>query len=346
MRNACFDVCKFLVMLMVIFGHFTGKGVVENGMPDWYGCFNVGLSMPLFFIVSGFFSMNSLKKKPLPRIVSFIWPLASFGLVFGLILLLFGLIPVWKALLYPIARVVCGSWFLVTLALVYGINAIVWKTFKKDASRLSALCLVYVCSFFMAGLGGAFSLLRISNVLDMLPYFVFGLYFLRKYEFYKKLYVGVLCGLFYMAVVLLEGNITTNGMGFYWVSKDWHVVINDRHLLFCFFARTFVGIAGTIFLLWIVEMILKLIPRLSCLAVFGSTTLGIYVMHEWPLVQIKKYFNFEPLGVWWGWGLTLMMFLTCHFLTLFIKARKSLRVFFFGDESNVSRILEVCLKKK
>ena len=52
MRYSYFDIAKFLVMLMVASGHLTGNMIVGNCMPQWYSNFNIGVAMPLFFIIS------------------------------------------------------------------------------------------------------------------------------------------------------------------------------------------------------------------------------------------------------------------------------------------------------
>lgn len=273
------------------------------------------------------------------RIVGFLWPLASFGIVFSLALYLLGWITLQEAVIYPIVRVLNGSWFLKTLAMIYALVAIVWKLIKNTKWRLAAVSLVYVGLFFSAGSYGIRHWLNISNVLHMFPYFMFGVLALKSFEPHRKTIIPVLCGAVFCVVVLLEGNVRTNGMGFYWVPTDFQAVVSNKHLFFCFFGRTLTGISGSVFLLWLMDKALKCFPSMSGLAVLGTTTLGVYVLHEWPLVQIHKHFMFQPLSSYWRIPLTLCLFFACHYVTIAIRKYPKANFFFFGDEKWLSEKL-------
>ena len=89
------------------------------------------------------------------------------------------------------------------------------------------------------------------------------------------------------------------------------------------FARTIVGISGTIFFLWSLDKLLKLIPRLTFLAKFGTTTLGVYLLHEWPLVMVGKHFEINAMPVSVSLGLALALFFVCHYIVIFINSVSS-----------------------
>jgi surface polysaccharide O-acyltransferase-like enzyme len=335
-------------MLMVVAGHLTGNMIVDGCMPQWYSNFNIGIAMPLFFIISGYFSNKSFERgisRIISRIIILLWPLAVFGLIFGTILFVTGKIPFYKAILYPLVRVYGGGWFLSTLAILYAVTAIVWNLSKRTVTRLIIIIIVYALCFFSAEQGRIASILRISNVLDMMPYFVFGL-FLPYLKWHQNKIISICCGVIFLSVVFLEGDIHTNGMGFYWVPKNWRIVLADSHLMMCFFARTMVGITGTVFVLWIMDRILTLLPIISKLSVLGTTTLGVYVIHEWPLVQIHKYFDIAPLSSVWQWPLTFALFFICHYMTAVIDSNSWLKFFFFGDEAWLAGVLEKGLRRK
>ena len=105
-RNPVYDVTKFMVMLLVVAGHLTGNDIVswESGI-SYLSNLNIGVAMPLFFMISGYFAARTLESgdigKIVARIAGFLWPLAAFGVVFGFILFAAGKIPPWKAMLYP-----------------------------------------------------------------------------------------------------------------------------------------------------------------------------------------------------------------------------------------------------
>ena len=85
-------------------------------------------------------------------------------------------------------------------------------------------------------------------------------------------------------------------------------------------------------MLWAVDQLLKIVPRLSWFSVFGTTTLGVYVMHEWPMIQIHKYCAINPLPAIWRWPLTFALFFLCHYITIAIKSNSKLKFVFFGDQ--------------
>lgn len=344
-RNPVFDVAKFLVMLLVIAGHLTGNGIVERGSGvSFLSNANIGVAMPLFFSISGYFAAKLLGTgdvaKIVARIVGFLWPLAAFGIVFGFILLGCGKIPAWKAALYPAARVCYGSWFLTTLAVIYAIVAIVWKFVRQMKWRVAVLLLVYATLFFISGQSGVPTWLREEYVFHMLPYFCFGVLLLRPYELYKRWRIAIPCGIIFLAVIFLEGDVRTNGMSFYWVPVDWQTIVSDKHLFLCFGARTAVGVTGSVFVLYVIDLLLMKAPWLSMFAVFGMTTLGVYVMHEWPLIQVHEYYSFEPLSAYWRLPLALILFFAFHYVTVAIKANNTLKCLFFGDEKWLSGVIK------
>lgn len=343
MRLPVFDLLKFALMVMVVRGHLEGNGFFDplNGIA--YNL-TIGVSMPLFFMISGFFAAKAFETndniKIVARITSFLWPLAAFGIIFGLTLFMFGKITFWKLLLYPAARVCGGSWFLSTLAMLYAIFAVVWKFAKRMKWRLAALSWIYLALFFLAGQGKVAAWLHLGDVLHMLPYFAFGVLVLKPFNLYKKWAVAIPCGIFFLLVIFFEGDVRANGMSFYWVPVDWQTVIADRRLFLCFWARSVVGITGGVFMLYVTERVLNVLPLLSYLAVFGTTSLGVYVMHEWPMIQIHKYVQFDPLSSYLRWPLVVMVFLFCHYVTMLIRGNLVLRFFFFGDEKWLSEVIK------
>ena len=349
MRFPTFDIIKFLAMVMVVRGHIEGNGFLD--IMSGIGInISIGVAMPYFFMVSGYFSAHSLEDgdfcKLISRIAGFLWPLAAFGVTFGLVLLLLCKIPLWKFAVYPIARVISGSWFLTTLAILHMLFFCLFKIAKRTKRRLIISFLLYTTLFFWAGQGKIATLLSVSNVLHMFPYFAFGVLVLKPFQPHKKWPIAVLCGIFFLAIAVMEGDVRSNGMGFYWVPTDWQTVVMDRHLFICFWARSLVGISGSVFILWAVDQCLKMVPKLSKLAVFGTTSLGVYVLHEWPLIQIHKYCSFDPLPSFWRWPLAFCLFFLCHFITIGIKSNSKFKFFFFGDEKWLKSVISQIMKKR
>lgn len=334
MRNPTFDIAKFLVMIGVIAGHLVGNGLVVKAQifqPQLSNAI-IGVSMPFFFMVSGYFSAKSLEgsdwAKHIARIVGFMWPLFAFGLVFASILYFTGSRSLLGAALHPFGRVIGGSWFLRTMAIVYLLAAIVFRTGRRRVQIVSAI-LMYIALVFSPK-EGAFA--WSASVMHMYPYFMFGALVLKSYELYAHHLIAVLSGLVFCVVVFFEGNCRTNGMAFYWVSADWHDMLLSLHGFVCFVGRTVVGITGSIFLLWLIDRIILLIPKVGWLGQFGTTTLGVYVMHEWPMAQLSKAGLMQGFSSLVQWPLALLLFFVFHYLTLGIRAVPRLKFFFFGDE--------------
>ena len=251
-------------------------------------------------------------------------------MIFGAIIGLTGTKPLWKVLLYPVARVAFGDWFLLTIAIIYFSCALLVRLGKSEPCRLALLALFYVVLFFAPR---GMPLYWTGNVMHMFPYFVFGMFVLRPYGLQERAFVAIPAGLIFFSAILLEGNANTNGMSFYTVTIDWQTTLFNGHLLLCFVARTIVGISGAIFVLWLLGKLCNSVSFIRKLAVFGTTTLGVYVMHQWPLIQIKGFGLMpSPIVGYLKWPLALSLFLSCHYITLGIKRSRLLNSVFFCNE--------------
>ena len=132
--------------------------------------------------------------------------------------------------------------------------------------------------------------------------------------------------------VFLQGDSGVNGMNFWKVNAHWKVVLFNWHESFTFFARTVVGICGSVFALFAIVMLTRVMPSLSLVSQFGITSLGIYVMHEYPLYLFGRHSPMAPLPSWSRWIVALAVFLLCHFVVVVVKRFSITRFVFFGDE--------------
>lgn len=352
-RIVTFDVAKALVMLLVVGGHLQGNGIVANTnewIDPYYGNFTVGVDMPLFFMISGYFSANSLQNgswgKVIARTIGFVWPVIMFGAIFGAIIYLTGTKPLWKVLLYPAARVAFADWFLLTIAIIYLSCALIMRVCKTTPQMVILFGALYIALIFAPR---QLPFHWTSNVMHMFPYFAFGVFALRRYKLYKKAFLAIPAGLLFLITVLLEGDATTNGMSFYTVETDWHTFISDWHIFLCFWARTVVGISGSLFILWGLDKLCSSsrFKFLGNVAIFGTTTLGVYVMHQWPLVQVRDFELMPaPLLGQWKWPVALLVFLVCHLITLALRRSTVLNFVFFGNEKWLSCYIDRLICKR
>lgn len=340
-RNPAFDVGKFILMLCVVAGHLAGNGFVAIDVNDasWVYNMRMGVAMPFFFCVSGYFAVKTIEDadwcKIVARMIGFLWPLFSFGIVFGCILYLTGGQSLFATVTYPLGRVVGGSWFLRAMAIVWILSAFVMKFCKTKLLRCIISVVIYGGLVFVSQEGFC-----LGSVMHMYPYFVFGMLFLRPCEFHRVNSISMGCGIIFLAITFFEGNCRTNGMSFYWVSADWRDMLLSVRGFVCFVGRTIVGITGSVFLLWVIDRVGVVIPKIFWLGQFGTTTLGVYVMHEWPLVQFHKIGLFQGFPACMQWPLAVILFFFFHYLTLGVRTVPCLKFIFFGDEKWLTEKLQ------
>ncbi len=343
-RDPVFDVVKAFLMYFVIRGHLVATGIVSppnSPPPSWIGAMVVGASMPCFFAISGFFAAKAFESRDWPklfsRIVLILWPIVSFGLVFGSLLVFRG--QSFHTLLTMPQSLFRSLWFLRTLAIVNVISAAVFLLSNSRRGRLVLFAIIYA---FLVFLPQAFLGYRYwKSVMHMLPYFIFGIFFLRICLESKAFWWAFAASAFFLVVVFTEGSIQDNGMGFYWISPHWRAMLLTKRGLLCFFGRTAMGVAGTIFLLWTFRWLVNKIGWLSFLAPLGTTTLGVYTMHQWILAQVGTLFHAPfPLPNGWKWLIAGIVFLACHTVVILIQRNRFAKVFFFGDEPMLHRFLE------
>ena len=347
-RIAAFDIAKALVMFFVVAGHSADNGIVARcstwAEPYW-GNILVGISMPMFFMISGNFSMSSLVNgsivKIVARIVSLLWPLAAFGVVFGAVIACVGELPLWKVALFPLGRIAFGGWFLLAIAIIYALcAAIAVKIGKNDAQRIFLLFLLWLIVLVLPR-GMPFHWTK--NVVNMFPYFVFGMYILRRYEPYKKVGLSLGCGVVFAAIIIAESLIGIEDMSFYRAKIHW----SDLRSLFFLTARTLTGITGCIFVLFILDVLCKRFVGISKLAVFGTTTLGIYVIHEWPMTQIKAHgVMVSPIPACYQYFIAAMIFFGLHYFMVFVKKHMLLNDLLFGNERSITTRIDNFLSSK
>lgn len=321
-RNLTFDVVKALMMLWVVWGHLGLYKVVVSDSSIYMSNAKIGVNMPVFFVIGGLLAASTFERadwsKLTARTVSFMWP------------------QVAVAILYSIGIAVVGGggafswvmrmWFLHTYAIIYILSAIVFRCIDTDKRRWMFFLILYVAMLLWPGC------LRISwfaQVIHMFPYFVFGLMCLRKKALYLDWCVGCSCGALFLVSVFLQGDSSVNGMNFWKVNAHWKVVLFNWHELFTFFARTVVGICGSVFVLFAINSLMRVMPHLTWVSQFGMTSLGIYVIHEYPLCVVGGYLS---LPAWSRWIVALAIFLMCHFFVGVVKHFSITRFAFFGDE--------------
>ena len=348
-RDPLFDVLKGLMMVWIVWGHLALYRVVEWVPTPWMANAKIGMNMPVFFLLAGFFAVRTFERastgKIVARIVSFLWPMAAFGVVFGLVLCLEGKGGGlgWFAGFVP-RRLLRGHWYLRTFTAIYLCSAVIWRCLPRNWMRLIGFAALYAALIFLPA--PALRIVKwaeIQPMVHMLPYFAFGLFLPDAVDAVRRhARFAVPCALFFLAVVFLEGDSSTNGMNFWNVPMKWRTVLLTRQGLLTFLGRTAVGLSGSLAALFVLDRLLRRIPKTAdALAVFGTTTLGVYVLHEWPLMQIgAAKLSWLPLPAWTRWPVALGWFLACHAIIVLIRRMAATRIFFFGDEKRLASAVD------
>lgn len=273
--------------------------------------------------------------KIIARSLSFVWPIISFGVVFGLCSAIhtsrLSMILKQPLLLF-------GSlWFLRTLVIIYTTVAVVFAISSRCAARFVMFAIVYFCLVFLPHGFPCYTWLK--DVMHMFPYFLFGVFYLHVSLVRNNWKLAVACGVFFMVVVLTEGRITENGMGFYYVDSHWRAMLCTAKGIVCFVGRTAMGIAGTISLIWLFRLILKVMPSLAKLSCLGTTTLGVYAIHQWILARIGSCGGVFPLSSSYRWSVGLIAFIACHVFVTFVNSTPVAKFALFGDEKWIKQFL-------
>jgi len=280
--------------------------------------------MPVFFVIGGYLAASTFKNADWSKLVSrgiyFLWPQFVMAVVYSVVMMPFGK----KAFDW-----VMNAWFLHTYAIIYILAAVVFRTAETDVRRWLLFFALYIAMIFWPS---CVRLGMFGQVTHMFPYFCFGLMCLRKRPLCIGWATGCFCGAVYLAFVFLQGDSDVNGMNFWKASVHWTALFSSETELFTFFARTVVGISGSVFVLFLAKILVVAAPCAARLSFLGTTSLGIYVVHEYPLYALGGDLSVLPLPASSRWLVAICYFLACHCLIALLKRFGTTRVVLFGDE--------------
>ena len=325
-RNPYFDVVKALAMLVVVIGHtrwaygcHVGNPAIDN--------FIVGMNMPIFFMISGYFSAKTVFEgnwaKLGQHLIGYFWPLAFFSCIFALGAVGFGLEGSDKGVIgYAGRNFLFSPWFLWCLAICFGISFLSARILK--VSPLFALLAVYLLLPFLTGVW------YVENVREMLPHFVFGMFVLRMWPIWKMRYLGMTCFVVYMLVILSSNSFRVNGLSFYNGETDYVHLFSSPFNVVMLMARILLGFVGSVGILWLThELVSKFNTWGDRIAPFGRTTLGVYILHQWILARCEESIPLKPT-IFMTLLFALLLFISCHYLTVLLKCSKWLRKLIWG----------------
>ena len=280
-RDPLFDVAKFVAMFMVVYWHVMSyrPGFDLATMPSCAANFIIAVNMPLFFVVSGYFSRrlhySGNWRKLAGRMVSYFWPLAIFSIIGAVIdAFLIHKCTIASIPLVALKKFLFTGWFFYALAGCEIITFCATRYSRSVFQKVEMCCLAYFMMLFLSG-----RVWYASSIVSMVPFYWFGLYLLPYFLSRKKLFsVTAICGgLLMIYITYFAGSIATNGLAFYWdrfdiLHPEWTKAINMS-------ARYLVGMVGCLFIIATLKSIMVFIPSASRLACLGVETLRIYFIH-------------------------------------------------------------------
>lgn len=264
-RDVRLDSVKGLLILLVVLGHIIGNcglGVINDRIWHFIYIFH----MPLFILVSGYFTSRKSDKKAFwGSLLKIILPLIVFQILSNLLLFVFFhhklsisflLTPYWTL------------WYLLSL--------VFWRVIIQYSpkSLVDKPYLYLACSLVIAvfcGLMPYGRILSIQRTLSFYPFFLWG-YYIRQGFIKKQMWPNyisiVLCGLFaiwifgdFVPISFDKSKVLLRG-------ADQYAVV-DIPLKVLYLAASFL----------LTVSVLNLIPKSNWLSHFGSKSLFYYLYH-------------------------------------------------------------------
>lgn len=328
-RLPYWDVLKFVAMLMVVLGHVMGHLKCDFGSP-YMGNFFTGMNMPLFFMISGYFAVRTIEdgnwQKLGRHLIGYFWPLAVFSCVFSVLALVFHVKGFENGFVGYAGRwFLFGSWFIWCLAICFVVTFLC----RRPVPGLRFYVVMGCVYLILMGLEGIW---HMGNVRAMVPFFLVGAYVLRKWALWEIPRVGCVCLLLYFAGVVLQGDIHQNGLSFYTGDTTFVGIKADARNLILFIGRLVNGFVGSVGVMWLVFFALKRVKSIEVLAHFGTTTLGVYLLHQWILERLCLEGTMNGLiGFAWAIAISALLFLICHCFVRLSRSCRRCRLLLWGE---------------
>lgn len=309
-RIAYLDIAKCLAIYLVCLGHTH---------PSYNGLI-YSFHMPLFMMMSGFFSEHSLKSSFLPFIkkktLNLILPTLLVGLVSCVIHLFF---RGWNIKFFLIEMYGC-AWFLKCLFFCYLVAWVVLFCMKNKWVAVSFSCiivfLVPICHTF--------------NLNYFLLFFWTG-YLFKKTSIFDKIGVGYM---FIIPILLYLGYYLTGIVRPY--QTIYLATILEKPLLLP--TQYIVGLTGGIFVIGLSRLINNINRLSKLMQQVGKYTLGIYVLQILLLERLIEYSFLNQLSLQSDClvnyvvlpTLALVVMSACYGLIQVLKRSQFVNTFLFG----------------
>lgn len=278
--------------------------------------FILGANMPIFFIVSGYFSYRTIVEfrydKLFRHLKQYFCPFVAASVVFSVLAVCFGMIGLSQVPVYALKRVLFAGWFIWALAIVYSLSFIGYNIPRlwHGDGRIIWVVMAYV--FLFAFPSGTW---WVENVRKMAPHFLIGAFLLRRNEVYRNNWVGAIVMVGYLGMLVVEHVLSPTRITFYGLATNICHLLESPFDILLFLYVTGKGFVGAISIMWVVHWCRK---NMSIVARYGTETLGIYIIHQWVLDRVVDA-GLIPTRIPCVLLLAMALFLACHYLVVASK---------------------------
>ncbi|MBQ8704380.1 MAG: acyltransferase family protein [Bacteroidales bacterium] len=274
-RDTYWDTLKFLLIFLVVLGHFPGPFRVESANTILVN-FVYLFHMPLFIFISGRFSVlrdRTKYRRAIARI------LETF-LVFHTIKYIGGH---WGAMSFTsYLHPTWTMWYLLSLAFW---RIMVYVVPERIMRRKDILLPMSIAISLLAGFAPLSTHLSFQRTMAFLPFFLLGYYSndfdlrarLRKIPLWVA--VGTLLSAFAMVCIFFSHtNLTTDVL-------HASIPYRNNHAAFLCFARALFLVSGTV----LSVAVMRLVSGNEIVALWGRRTMFVYVAHSFAITFIRPF---------------------------------------------------------
>ena len=288
-----YDLLKLLAIFLVIWGHCIQYFLSTYECNDSIYLIIYSFHMPLFMMISGFFSWSSynllshqfLRKK----FRELILPVLSWGVIFETIHIAINLMEGKTThVFYDFKAIYLQNlWFLKCLFICY-LSA--YYCFKQGRTNYITLLTSIIISQFITS----------HNICTMYPAFLCGI-FLRKHESITSNYY-ILGGSLLLFLIFLQLWDAS-----FWPIPDmlYGICHNDLTTFIDYIykggGRILIGIIGSVFFINLFTLVFSNCSSkcICCLSNLGKYTLGIYILQSFIIEQtLSKCINYDNSNYW------------------------------------------------